>query len=727
MSIDARRYVDVLAAGTPPGTQAETDLAAATLAGAIAGDEAGRVAGAAAGAQVGTEVASSAGAAAGAAAGEIAGAAAGTGAGATAGATAGTAAGTTAGTTAGTAAANAVVALKADKATLVSAAGLATGGGSLAGDRTITVTAADQAQAEAGSATTAAMTPQRTTQHFNARSTTYTRSLLTAADAADARTALAVRGAVELAASGGFMVGAARDRPDATVITLADGLFALAVTPDQFTGTDDERLQAALEAAGDVNPGSQLVASILFFTDWLDIGEIHDIPPYVSFAGVGPARCGLRATSGLTGAMLRATVAADSSVYLGAYRGFGLDGTAATGDAMAWEIDGQKHASFDNINVWGWGDTNVHAVQLLGPCYQLAMRKVNFLGNKRHLKIAATDVSFPTSCLFDDCTLDVGPNTADDAVLIEDASGMTFRDVVAQSGGQKNVYKIIGSKTRRTAHRHRFEGQYLEDNGGGQGGAHSWHLEGYRAAIIASISGTTMTVTTATADTIGLGLEVEGPNVKRGTVITAFGTGAGGTGTYTVSISQTVGSANMTVTNYVDECSISYTKVHGAAPDGGHIYAKYTDRLQVINSYGLPGHKWIADGGGNRNWDIDARWNGDCELQTTAYNRTTVAFNASQTITWAGGIFAPACVKNNVGEFDLNVAYDLRETSPGSGSFPMFYTASAYAADDTTRQVTAYVLDLNSIRVHIRTSAGVLTDDFTGVNLSFEAPLAAPV
>lgn len=105
MSIDSRRYVDVLAAGAPTGTQAETDLAAATRAGAIAGDEAGRVAGAAAGREAGTEVAADAGRVAGAAAGEIAGAQAGQGAGATAGA----AAGGPAGATAGAAAAAAVV------------------------------------------------------------------------------------------------------------------------------------------------------------------------------------------------------------------------------------------------------------------------------------------------------------------------------------------------------------------------------------------------------------------------------------------------------------------------------------------------------------------------------------------------------------------------------------------------------------------------------------------
>lgn len=50
----------------------------------------------------------------------------------------------------------------------ISAGGLATGGGDLSANRTITVTAASQAEAEAGSATTVVMTPQRTAQAITA-------------------------------------------------------------------------------------------------------------------------------------------------------------------------------------------------------------------------------------------------------------------------------------------------------------------------------------------------------------------------------------------------------------------------------------------------------------------------------------------------------------------------------------------------------------------------------
>lgn len=55
------------------------------------------------------------------------------------------------------------------KATAIATAGLASGGGTLAADRTITVTAASQALAEAGTDNTVAMTPLRTAQAIAAR------------------------------------------------------------------------------------------------------------------------------------------------------------------------------------------------------------------------------------------------------------------------------------------------------------------------------------------------------------------------------------------------------------------------------------------------------------------------------------------------------------------------------------------------------------------------------
>lgn len=70
--------------------------------------------------------------------------------------------------------------------------------------------------------------------------------------------------------------------------------------------------------------------------------------------------------------------------------------------------------------------------------------------------------------------------------------------------------------------------------------------------VAASISGTTLTVTAVGGNLNGLGpgVNISGAGITAGTQITADGTGSGGTGTYTVNNSQTVGSEAMTTDGF---------------------------------------------------------------------------------------------------------------------------------------------------------------------------------
>jgi hypothetical protein len=63
-----------------------------------------------------------------------------------------------------------------------------------------------------------------------------------------------------------------------------------------------------------------------------------------------------------------------------------------------------------------------------------------------------------------------------------------------------------------------------------------------------SISGTTLTVTAVTSGNIGIGSIISGTGITSGTTITGLGTGTGSTGTYIVSVSQTVASTTITGT-----------------------------------------------------------------------------------------------------------------------------------------------------------------------------------
>jgi len=62
------------------------------------------------------------------------------------------------------------------------------------------------------------------------------------------------------------------------------------------------------------------------------------------------------------------------------------------------------------------------------------------------------------------------------------------------------------------------------------------------------ISGTTLTISAVTSGTLSVGQVISGTGVASGTTITALGTGTGGVGNYTVSISQTVGSVGSQIT-----------------------------------------------------------------------------------------------------------------------------------------------------------------------------------
>jgi hypothetical protein len=64
--------------------------------------------------------------------------------------------------------------------------------------------------------------------------------------------------------------------------------------------------------------------------------------------------------------------------------------------------------------------------------------------------------------------------------------------------------------------------------------------------VTGAISGTTLTVSAVTSGVIYIGAVIVGTGVTVGTTITAFGTGTGGVGTYTVSASQTVASTTIT-------------------------------------------------------------------------------------------------------------------------------------------------------------------------------------
>lgn len=100
-------------------------------------------------------------------------------------------------------------------------------------------------------------------------------------------------------------------------------------------------------------------------------------------------------------------------------------------------------------------------------------------------------------------------------------------------------------------------------------------IVGTTCSFTASIAGTTLTVTAVSSGQLGVGSIIYGTGVTQGTYITALGTGSGGTGTYTLSISQTASSRAMTAKEHGS---------NGCSVTGGF------DRLHIeIDAKDLPG------------------------------------------------------------------------------------------------------------------------------------------
>jgi hypothetical protein len=118
------------------------------------------------------------------------------------------------------------------------------------------------------------------------------------------------------------------------------------------------------------------------------------------------------------------------------------------------------------------------------------------------------------------------------------------------SGGFRDVFintaqSIINQRTP--------DGFYGADWSGPEWDYHhrwmTWAVQGLAspAAVTASISGTTMTVSSVSSGKMTVGQAVRGDGVSLGTQITALGSGTGQGATYTVSVSQTVPSETMTI------------------------------------------------------------------------------------------------------------------------------------------------------------------------------------
>ncbi len=93
-------------------------------------------------------------------------------------------------------------------------------------------------------------------------------------------------------------------------------------------------------------------------------------------------------------------------------------------------------------------------------------------------------------------------------------------------------------------------------------------LNHWDAVVTGAIAGTTLTVSAVTSGALAVGQTLSGSGVTPGTVITAFSSGTGGTGTYTVSPSQTASSTTVSAgqTRCVYNSTLHAFEIYGGTP-----------------------------------------------------------------------------------------------------------------------------------------------------------------
>lgn len=115
--------------------------------------------------------------------------------------------------------------------------------------------------------------------------------------------------------------------------------------------------------------------------------------------------------------------------------------------------------------------------------------------------------------------LKTGTGSGTTALTLDASQNATLAGTVAVAGISTPVYPLVSGSAVSTA----------------------------TTSFVGVITGTTLTVTSVVSGTIAIGQVLSGVGVTAGTSIIAFGTGSGGTGTYTVSTSQTVASITFAV------------------------------------------------------------------------------------------------------------------------------------------------------------------------------------
>jgi hypothetical protein len=193
-------------------------------------------------------------------------------------------------------------------------------------------------------------------------------------------------------------------------------------------------------------------------------------------------------------------------------------------------------------------DSRLDAVELtVSTLGTAAFQNIAFFATQAGLDVASAQANTYTDTLRTD--------VANNSLATKGAALIGFDSTTLDQQIKLKLNRVVDSivslkaldKTKYT--RAFVTGYYAALDGGGGDYLHDSADTTSGAYVTGSISTTTLTVTSVTNGTLAVGQRISGTGVTDSTYITALGTGTGGTGTYTVSISQTVSSTPISADN----------------------------------------------------------------------------------------------------------------------------------------------------------------------------------
>ncbi len=196
------------------------------------------------------------------------------------------------------------------------------------------------------------------------------------------------------------------------------------------------------------------------------------------------------------------------------------------------------------------------------------------------------------------------------------------------------------------------------------------------ATFVGDITGTTLTVSSVTSGVLSIGQQIYGSGVSQLTVITALGTGTGGTGTYTVSPNQTVAAGTTMV----------------SSPDDYTLRGSNTLSIVGSRKSGIPGRRnklFNGDSIGIVNF-FGTHTNDATAITQAHQSRIFAQATENYTPTAGGNKFLFQTIKNGTTTSATNLDLSLTDTILNTDTFTLNNSAGAQLTSANVNYTRTY-------------------------------------